>query len=952
MPFLNLPDFADKPYGNVLLFAPDEQPKRPPAAVPPATAATATIIPTSLSQYQQRMRAGTQAPNANVSLKQQPASFSVSGLSPEALRELISSPKVKLGVPDVTSDAVPPSPARALLGGSVVSTPDAAPHAPICTSSDYILDPPLRVLQEFTVQQLQGVHDFSVYRRDGKCSVRFLEPVNLVRCDVSDVLALRQNGEVKFYPDTAVPPPLGNGLHVRARVTVNGVVGMTAAELRERCHKEGIIFDSYDTTTGTWVYTANVDDGDLADEDGYLPEIERLSTYGESLDGVVYTPAPLDTSGWSQRATPVPPPPALHTKALPPASLARVSSRPDQSSVLPVRTHEVSVRGQVAHYDVSNETPAATDFELPYDLPDIHEAAPRERKGVLVMKEPHAETYAPVYVVEKERSKMYEVNASIVSQSTMAGLARSFRCGWLVGGCLAAPTFAWLRDGTEGKQVVEEVRGANVIVANPFFAHASRDHYLQSCAISVLRTVCRYLHLVEGTANHSDHFSLAAVNLSRQDSSVSLSKEKLRELVVAIDAVRSERVSEMEASTTRQAKTVLNLLDALYGLPEADKAESNAIAETRYLTQLRRRNLNAWLKGELSFMDTWAQEKLEMNATQQLLCKLLCRNLREAVPIAKAAGGAELSRVLGICGDGNQFGSYVKTADTDRLDADVNVRDRVVSLLSGIVEPFIAHPVYVRSRDGAAVAVVPLTATWKQLLGIFAFYGCTPDTSAEDIIDAFLERLRAPASRQENAFPPYADRIPQDMLNTARGQDFLARGDEFQDAALSILEGFAKGLAPASSALHPHASSYCATDYLTPFLILVAVRALKLQRTVAYRDAETKVLLGFTAALECLTESWFWALLPLHMIEDTICRKLAVESHLRRNAYRFKNSTCSSNADYKHIMELLKVDVLLLEPERPPEEARLEAPPNAPSIRTHTSLQDALSRFSRGFSTQ
>ncbi|ESL05752.1 nucleoporin [Trypanosoma rangeli SC58] len=956
MPFLNLPDFAEKPYGNVLLFAPDEEPKKPVAAAPSATSGSSiAILPTSMSRYQQKMRIGATAPDPSSSLKQQSASFSVNGLSQVALRDLISAPKVSLGLPDAEQSAVAPTTSQALLGTTELTTPVVASHIPVCSSSDYVLHPPLEVLKDFTVQQLQNVHDFSIYRRDGKCSVRFLEPVNLVRCDVSEVVVLCPNGEVQFYPGVSTPPPLGHGVHVPARVTVNGVVATTAEELRERCRRDGVVFDSYDAETGRWMYTTNVDADAVADrtvepDDEFVAEIEHISTYGDSSDGAVHTPGQLETSGWSRPETPTPSP--LRMKPAVPASLVQLSTRTDQSSTLPRRRREVTVRGTLAFPAACEKTEASVDFKLPYDLPDTYEVPPRERKGALVIRGLQIDKQAPVYVVKKEKSKLYEMNGSLVSQSTMGSLGRSFRCGWCLSGRIAVPTFAWLRDGTEDQRMRQDVPGAKVSLVNPFFAHATSKHYLQNCAISVLRTVCRYLHFLEGTSDKEDRYPLLAVILCRESSNVSLSTEKLRELLVAIDAVRAERLSPLEISTARQAKTVLSLLDALYGLPEADKAEGNALAEKRYLTQLRRRNLNAWLRDELGFMDTWTEVEVGMNSTQKLLVKLLCHKLRDAALIAKEAGSTELFRVLGICGDGNQFGSFVTTADMNHVNAEPSVRDRVVALLSGVVEPFVSQPRYERSKSGEVVAMIPSNATWKQLLGVFAFYGCSPDTPAEDIICEFLERLRTPSARQENAYPPYADYVAPEMLHTARGQDFIARGNELQDAALSVLEGFTLGTAPAAIALHPHASSYCATDYLAPFLILLAVRALKLQRSDNYSDAETKVLLGFTAALECLEDSWFWALLPLHMIEDLNCRSLAVKQFLRRNAYRYKNGGCGGNADFKHLVELFNVDVSLLQPEELPLDVAFEQPLNAPSIRTLTSLCDALERFGRSFNKE
>ncbi|EKF29840.1 ATP-dependent RNA helicase, putative [Trypanosoma cruzi marinkellei] len=955
MPFMNLPDFAEKPYGNVLLFAPDEEPRKHVAAPPTVGVSSVVIIPASMSRYQQKMRIGPTAPDASVVLKQTPASFSVNGLSDAALREIITSPRVTLGLQDVEKNTASSITPKALLGTTVLTTPEIASHVPVCSSSDYILDPPLRVLQEFSVQQLQTVHDFSIYRRDGKCSVHFLEPVNLVRCDISEVVALRPNGEVQFYPGVDAPPPLGHGIHVPARVTVNGVVATTSEELRSHCRRDGSVFESYNEETGRWVYTTNVDadalvNGTVELDDGFVPEIEPISTYADSSDGVVHTPVPFETGGCSRQATPTPA--FLHVKPVAPASLTQLPHRTDQTSTLPRRTREVTIYGQATLPTVCEKCEPRMDFKLPYELPDTHETTHRERNGEVAIRGHQTKRHQPVYVVKKTDSKIYEMNGSLVSKSAMASLGRSFRCGWQHSGLIAVPGFAWLRDGTECRRLEEEVPGAKVSVVNPFFAHATSKHYLQSCAISVLRAVCRYLQLVEGSSDKQGNYQLLTVNLCRESSSVSLSTEKLHELVAAIDALRSERPSPLEASTARQAKTLLSLLDALHGLPEADKAEGNAIAEKRYLTQLRRRNLNAWLKDELGFMDNWTEETVEMNSTQRLLFKLLCHKLRDAAFIAKDEGNKDLFRVLGICGDGNQFGSYVAAADTNRMNAEPDVRDRVVALLSGVVEPFISHPRYERSDDGEVVSMIPLNATWKQLLGIFAFYGCSPDTSAEEIIGAFLERLRAPSSRQENAYPPYAEYVTPDMLRTTRGKDFVARGDDLQDAALSILEGFAFGTAPAASALHPHSSSYCATDHLSPFLILLCVRAMKINRPQNYRDAETKTLLGFAATLECLADSWFWALLPLHMIEDLNSRSLAVKNFICRNVYRYKKGSYRNNADFKHLVELFKLDMSLFDPKEPPVEVSFEKPMNAPSIRTHTSLCEALERFGRNFSKE
>nr|CCC94707.1 unnamed protein product [Trypanosoma congolense IL3000] len=926
--------------------------------------------------YQQRVAVGLPTVSVASAVRSNPTPLSVVAFSSAELRDLLNSSKVNLGVSEEREGIEAEKESPALPGSEKTPTREVAVFVPLCSRDDYILEPPLVVLRELTVQQLRDVYGFSVYRRDGKCSIRFLEPVNLVRCDIAEVVDLSPSGEVKLYPGVLTPPPLGYGLRVRARVTVNGVVNTTSSELRLRCQKEGSRFESYDSETGAWVYTINEegeqedydDDGDrevdIVEAEERMQAEEDVSAVSDAPESTISSPARRDPDVRTQRAQPLtsmtPVPLEPHQSISFPQSnipsslpLPRHSTRGgEQSLMLPQRTDRVFLLREDGHLPSSGKSAESVDFQLPYPLPEVKEEPLCERRGVFVVKEHHRKPPGVVYVVRKEDSRIYEMSASIVSRGTMASLGRSFRCGWCIGGRLVAPTFAWLRDGTEARRPVDEVSGSGVTMSTPYFAHATSKHYLQSCAISVLRTMCRYLRRTDVSVNEEGCFPLLSVNLCRGGGVSSLSTERLREVVAAIDAVRFERNTAVGESTARQAKTVLRLFDALYGLPDADEAEKNAITEKRYLTQLRRRNLNSWLRTELEFMDSWSDSDVDINPSQQLLRKLLCGKQREASTVAKAMGSTELSRILGVCGEGNQFGRYVQTSDTHKIDEASGVRQRVISLLSGVVEPFVSQPQYKQSDDGSGnglIASVPLAATWKQLLGIFAFYGCAPDTPAEETIDNFLSRLRAPTSRRENPFPPYADRISDDILETNRGRSFLARGGEFPDASLSILEGFAAGVAPKASALHPHSSSYCATDYLTPFIIIVVVRALRLQCTEVYCDAETKALLGFAATLECLSDSWFWALLPLHMILDAKCRAVAVEQFLRRHAHRFQGGMSKNNAEFTQLVELMKLRLQLLEVEQLPEEIPIKMPTNAPSIRTHSSLQEALHRFSRDF---
>lgn len=82
---------------------------------------------------------------------------------------------------------------------------------------------------------------------------------------------------------------------------------------------------------------------------------------------------------------------------------------------------------------------------------------------------------------------------------------------------------------------------------------------------------------------------------------------------------------------------------------------------------------------------------------------------------------------------------------------------------------------------------MPHAATWKQLLGIFVFYGNSPDTSAQDIVRSFVERFELPNARRGKAYPPYAERLTPSVLNIRRGTDRVQRGSVFRDACFSIL---------------------------------------------------------------------------------------------------------------------------------------------------------------------
>ncbi|CAJ1009629.1 putative Nucleoporin autopeptidase/Nuclear protein 96 [Leishmania naiffi] len=947
--FMSLPDYNASPYGNVLLFDSYERPQPAKKTAKTTEDDLKPVVPPARRAMHTWMVTQMRAPDETTLMKQVPASLASSALSPAALKEMLI-PALKLGGAPADSPAgaqervTHDSPRRS--SPEKVGAPIGNAAVPRCTNPEYTLQPSLTELATYTPEELRRVSRFTVSRRDGSCEVRFLEPVNLVRVDVAAVVYLGSDGHVALYPDGDTPP-LSSGLNVRAEVRVRDPTGGVTEDISRYCadarahfvgHRQGwCVYRLNDSRAGHTASRATLgqetsDNAPLSiihDEDEHSHNLgyscndseEEDATdmrAAEPLQEVTDHGGALEITNAEVRRYEVPPPPA--------------SRRP-------------VVERRLA-------SAATADFELPYVLPDMTPKSKCEPFSVKLGTTRRTAEPRVYYVCAQESiiQRTYVNYPPLLqpSERTIRGmLARSVRADWSNTGSVAFPSHAELRDGAEAAGAVPEVVGACAVAASPFYWQKPARKVLTRCAVALLRLFLQHTDVAEDVA-----CPLASIHLHRAKSHNTLSAEKLKIATSVIESVISAAgeasLSRVEVFSTRQTCTILSLLSALYGLPEADAAVSNAMEEARYLTQLRHRNLAGWLKTELAvLLDNSATRAAKLSPAEELVQAMLCHRLREARTSARSVANEELARVVRVCGEGNQFGGYVEMARSGFRSGE-EVRQRVVSLLSGKVEPFIRDEEYTGLHDDAIeVRAAPTAATWKQLLGIFTFYGCVPDTPAEDIIHAFLERLRAPSSRKLNPLPPYAERVDTAVLRTCRGKDVVRRGNTFQDAALLVLEGFANGSAPPAACLHPHASSYSGTDYLTAFVIVTAIRAIQLPRDQAYRDAELSVLLGMTAELECNDETWFWGLLPLHMIESPTNRHDAVRAFCKRNAMRAsaQKQLGEAQPDYNRLMCLMRVNEGWLEPAvAPPEEERCAAE-NMPSVRTHAALEKALAKL-------
>ncbi len=135
---------------------------------------------------------------------------------------------------------------------------------------EYWMRPSKEQLQKMPREQLKRVSNFEV-GRSGCGSVRFLAPVDLTTVDLDQIfgrIVQIQTRSLTVYPDDT--PEVGKGLNVRARITLEdswprgkggrGTVRDTSGPRVERHINrlqriEDTHFESYNPTTGVWVFT-------------------------------------------------------------------------------------------------------------------------------------------------------------------------------------------------------------------------------------------------------------------------------------------------------------------------------------------------------------------------------------------------------------------------------------------------------------------------------------------------------------------------------------------------------------------------------------------------------------------------------------------------------------------------------------------------------------------------
>eukprot|EP00796_Vickermania_ingenoplastis_P008765 gene8765-6166_t len=961
---LSLPDFNSNPYGKVLLFSSYDRPDVTAVAAEKKDKQEGEGLGGLGGAHYSSWLYESRPPGETTSfLKEEAASLAASAISPAVLKDILN-PSIQFGLEPQDVE-----PATAATHSPAAATqPDAA-------EEEYAITPA-------QPKDLRSVENLVIARRDGRVKVHFLDPVNLEGVDVPEAIKLTADGQVVLYPHAADPPPPGDGLNVRALVSIFGVTNVTEEELRRENDITGTTFVSY--CNSVWEYMIN------EHPHAALPTKERRASPPPeaplSLPLPSTRPEKENATPWVTSAASGEPvqssgAPAtgrfeleVPTRVMEAAATAVHQMRSAASPVPPPFMDPTAHCSTVPRMDFERRPTTAKKFVMTYDL--MPSTAQRPSKGT-GSKPPPAELPSlplpsalpePVYMHSPAASILHRRREGVTgsSSNSAAGassaiaLARSFRVAWHPStGAIYCPTYAELTDSTE-EPLAEpraEVRGAGVARRVPFPWQADASQPLPASTMAILQALRTHMEV----RNSSSAPSLLLLHLHRTSSTVTLSENSMEELRTALKKARgafAAPLSRTEESSLRQCDAVLRLLNALYGLPEEDRPMPNALEEHRYMRQLRHRNLEAWVQAELAAFAAQEPKADPLPAEQQLVQHLLNYRLREAQQVlTKDMQDAEdLARVLRVCGSGNQFGGFVEMAARfrrhaggDRSETGAELREQVVSLLSGKLEPFISTPEYRMepSRrgqvgDDGPVSAVSHAAAWKQLLGAFVFYGCTPDTAVEDIVGEFMDRLRTPTARRTGPLPPYAEKVDDDLLQSRRGRDLVHRGADFPDASFLLLDGFRAGTAPSPVALHPHASSYCATDYLTPMVILCAIRSIQLPRSSTYVDAENAMLRGLAGQLERHDDTWFWGLVPLHLLEDDRRRTAAVTNFCERNALRASRLRADDprRAEMERLLHWLQVKESLLKPISNSMDLEPVEMANRPSLQVHGAMRE------------
>lgn len=175
--------------------------------------------------------------------------------------------------PSVSTGRLPPESTEVTPSKTPVSALKNKGHyAPSKEPGEYWTEPPMHELREMSVEQLKHLDGFKVHR-NGLGYIEFLEPIDLTTVknveDIPGNYVVFDAKECTVYPDESEKPDQGEGMNVRARISLVQcwpVEKATQQPITDPKHPkilahvrklkgiEDTTFKSYDAHTGTWVF--------------------------------------------------------------------------------------------------------------------------------------------------------------------------------------------------------------------------------------------------------------------------------------------------------------------------------------------------------------------------------------------------------------------------------------------------------------------------------------------------------------------------------------------------------------------------------------------------------------------------------------------------------------------------------------------------------------------------
>lgn len=934
-----LPDFSEKPYGNMLLYVTGETPGKsaakkvdaddtdhdhivaPSAVRPRGPPPRLTISSTSR----------TPASNASSQAAELATVFTVKSVTAAALSASIASQEPALGCAKDSSVAVP-TPCRALLSSSIVASPEdsfvASIHSPKC-SADYDLSPPLSELSAMPASQLSAVPNFRVSRKDGKCSVEFLSAVNLVRCSIDECLVLHEDGKVDFYPTTSPKPSRGEGLMVPARITVHRITeGQTdLAEYKQNLRafteaKLGGVFNSFDPSNHSWTYLLNTE---RAPQDAAPSKEDASSSSSDEAEEVSSSEA-TDDRGVSPHsakgASPLMEPPQVTPVP-----------RQDLQALSPTRLRIAPQNTAPCWEQLGSKSDRPNDFALPFAVPPPRRCASIEARETVWFSPMRVRGHDAVYVVAPQKStSLHHLHDNkrkdVVVRTPEMLLGRSFRVGWGINGQVALPTFSRLNDIS--RQSPPEVEGLRIKICVP----------MQAASSTAATKLVQALKNIVGTeASGQEGIPRLSISALCQGDKKFLSESLLRSLLLAVSSEKKNAptciIDKVSEAAQQHLSRFIRLCIALFALPDDDKPFDSPEQEQDYLDQYRRRALCEWVDNAMRSEPTLPPK----SPRERVLWALLRHDLDAAQAAALEAKDSELNHMISMCGHGNTVSGAIASADKLLSQSQDSEFQRIVRLLIGEAAPFLQEPSY--KNSAGVLQPNPKAVTWWQILGVFLFYACPPTMQIREVLSNFLDRLQC-NERPEGALPAYCSRLSSEEARTERGRNVIEYGKQFQDSMLYLLSGFVNDGTYSHALLHPQSSSYFAFDYTVPFVATLVLKLVGKQKSSWFCDAERAAIVGFASNLEAQGQ-WCWSVFVLMFLDDERIRATAVMDMLYHHARdsvddREISLLSSFGIDHASIVRSLS--------SRGESTFILQAPqPNAPSPETVVALRQALSRF-------